>query len=51
MEMNLADWCNQNNLDPDIAPDDIESAIDSFIEEINSGKEEIEGVEFPGMYG
>lgn len=51
MEQNLTDWCEQNNVDPDTHPDDIESAIDSFIEDINSGKEEIEGVEFPGMYG
>lgn len=44
-------FCDENGITGDESPDDLESAIDDFIGEIENNKSEVEGVEFPGMFG
>lgn len=45
------DYCTHNSIEQEIDPDEIESTIESFVEEIEQYKDEVEGVEFPGMFG
>jgi len=51
LEMNLNDWCNQHDIEDDMDPDDLENAIDEFVQEIGNQKDEVECAEFPGMFG
>lgn len=51
LESVRSDYCTHRDIEPEIDPDDVESEVESFVEEIEQYKEEVEGVEFPGMFG
>lgn len=52
LELNLGDWEKQHeDFDPEISADELESAIDEFMGEIENQRSEVENVEFPGMFG
>lgn len=44
-------FCDEHGISGDEDPDSLETEYDNFIGEIENNKSEVEGVEFPGMYG